>query len=88
MKMAVIGAGAYGRAIHSVAAKVGPTTLLGRSAGVGVETDWKIGADGVELIALAAPAQQTRAVLRRMKDLSPRAPLIPSCCATRPQPHQ
>lgn len=63
MKVATLGAGAFGKAIHLIAQSGGDASLLGRRAENGVITDWRAGLAEVDLVAMAVPAQATRGVL-------------------------
>lgn len=64
MKVATYGAGAFGRAIHLIAQAGGDAVLLGRRAGAGVSTDWRAELPQADIVAMAVPAQATRAALR------------------------
>ena len=75
--VAIIGAGAFGRALAHVLAHGGPVRLIGRSAAEGVETDARAALDSADYVLLAASAQATRAVLAAYRDMLPAgAPLI------------
>ncbi len=75
--VAVVGAGAFGRALAHVAASGGPVRLIGRRPDDGVTTDAAAGLAGADVVILAVPAQATRDVLGRIAgDLPPGAPLI------------
>lgn len=76
-KVAIFGAGAFGRALALVAAAGGPTRLTGRRPAEGVETDVEAALSGADFIILAVPAQVTRAALSLHARAMPRrAPLI------------
>ncbi|WP_340109799.1 NAD(P)H-dependent glycerol-3-phosphate dehydrogenase [Pikeienuella sp. HZG-20] len=76
-RVAVLGAGAFGRALAHVAAMSGPVALLGRRPADGVSTDVAAGLRGADLVILAVPAQATRAVLAAYARAIPEgAPLI------------
>lgn len=75
--VAIIGAGAFGRALAHVLAHGGPVRLIGRRTAEGVETDASGALDGADHVLLAVSAQATREVLAAHRDLLPRgAPLI------------
>lgn len=64
MKVATLGAGAFGKAIHLIAQAGGDACLLGRRDAAGVVTDWRAELRGADLVAMAVPAQATRQVLQ------------------------
>lgn len=67
MKVATIGAGAFGKAIHLIAQTGGEARLLGRRAEGDASTDWQTGLADADLVAMAVPAQATRSVLNKIK---------------------
>lgn len=69
MRVATLGAGAFGKAIHLVAQAGGDARLLGRRADSGVQTDWRTELAEADLVAMAVPAQATRGVLKEVCDL-------------------
>ncbi|MEL7464183.1 MAG: NAD(P)H-dependent glycerol-3-phosphate dehydrogenase [Pseudomonadota bacterium] len=75
--VAIIGAGAFGRALAKVASHGGPVRLIGRRRAEGVETDAAVGLEGAAFVILAVSAQATRAVLTdNARHLPEEAPLI------------
>ena len=66
MKVAVFGAGAFGKAIHLIAGAGGDAALIGRRAEAGVDTDWRAALADADIVAMAVPAQATRAALRQI----------------------
>ncbi len=77
MRVAVLGAGAYGRAIHAIAAQNGETVLLGRQSENGAVTDWAAKLPKAEMVAMAVPAQATRAALTKcVSMLQPDATIV------------
>nr|WP_246209720.1 NAD(P)H-dependent glycerol-3-phosphate dehydrogenase [Pikeienuella piscinae] len=75
--VAILGAGAFGRALAAVAGKTGPVRLIGRRPAEGVETDAAAGLVGAGLVIIAVPAQATRAALGVWAPRLPQgAPLI------------
>lgn len=69
MKVATLGAGAFGKAIHLIAQSGGDARLLGRRAERGATTDWKAELADADLVAMAVPAQATRGVLQDISGL-------------------
>lgn len=69
MKVATLGAGAFGKAIHLIAQSGGEASLLGRRAEGDVVTDWRTGLAKADLVAMAVPAQATRGVLNAICSL-------------------
>ena len=75
--VAIIGAGAFGRALANALSHSGPVRLIGRRAADGAETDARAGLDGAAFVLMAVSAQATREVLQRVAgDLPKNAPLI------------
>lgn len=75
--VAIIGAGAFGRALAKVVAHGGPVRLIGRRAADDVETDVRAGLEGAAFVILAVSAQATREVLAdTARCLPDAAPLI------------
>ncbi|MEX2518888.1 MAG: NAD(P)H-dependent glycerol-3-phosphate dehydrogenase [Paracoccaceae bacterium] len=75
--VAILGAGAFGRALAFVAAAGGPTRLIGRRAEEGVETNADEALSSADFVILAVPAQATRSALRAHAHALPvGAPLI------------
>lgn len=75
--LAIIGAGAFGRALAHVCAAGGPVRLIGRRPAPNVETDAEAALSGAGFVILAVPAQATRDVLARLAPALPSgAPLI------------
>lgn len=66
MKIAIFGAGAFGRAIHLIAQAKGGAVLLGRREAPGVSTEWRSALPDADLVAMAVPAQATRDALRQI----------------------
>ncbi|MEM7546741.1 MAG: NAD(P)H-dependent glycerol-3-phosphate dehydrogenase [Pseudomonadota bacterium] len=76
-KVAIIGAGAFGRALAHLAQAGGPVRLFGRRAADGVETDIASGVAEADMIILAVPAQTTRKVLNiHANSFAKDAPLV------------
>ncbi len=74
--VAILGAGAFGRALAEIARPGGPVRLIGRRPADGVETDLAA-LEGAAFVILAVPAQATRAALEGARaHLPPGAPLI------------
>ncbi len=69
MKVATLGAGAFGKAIHLIAQAGGEASLLGRREAPGVITDWRAELGSASLVAMAVPAQATRCVLKNISGL-------------------
>lgn len=69
MKVAIIGAGAFGKAIHLIAQSGGEARLLGRRAEGAAVTDWRAGLADADMVAMAVPAQATRSVLKDVRSL-------------------
>ncbi|MEL6794575.1 MAG: NAD(P)H-dependent glycerol-3-phosphate dehydrogenase [Pseudomonadota bacterium] len=75
--VAIIGAGAFGRALAKVVSHGGPVRLIGRRAADGVETDVRTELGGAAFVILAVSAQATREVLvASAASLPAAAPLI------------
>lgn len=76
-KVAVLGAGAFGRALAAIAEHGGPVETLGRSAAPGVSTDISGGLADAQVVILAVSAQATREVLSQWAGALPSgAPLV------------
>jgi len=69
MKVATVGAGAFGKAIHLIAGSGGEACLLGRRDEGEASTDWRKGLAEADLVAMAVPAQATRGVLKDISGL-------------------
>ncbi len=69
MKVAIVGAGAFGKAIHLIAQSGGDAHLLGRRAEGDAGTDWPRTLADADLVAMAVPAQATRGVLKDINSL-------------------
>lgn len=77
IRLAVLGAGAFGSALAHVARPGGPVDLLGRRVAEGVSTDIEAGLRAADLVILAVPAQATRGALEdHGAALPPGIPLI------------
>lgn len=77
MKVATYGAGAFGKAMHLVAQAGGDAVLLGRRAETGVSTDWRANLPDADIVAMAVPAQATRAALKQISgSLQPGAVIL------------
>ena len=78
MKVAIIGAGAFGRAMHIVAQAGGEAALLGRKPAPDVIIAWDDALAEAELVAMAVPAQATReALIQIAPRLRPEPPHVP-----------
>lgn len=76
-EVAIIGAGAFGRALAHLTREGGPVRLFGRRAAEGVQTDVRSGLANAAMVILAVPAQTTRTVLTEYADALPAgAPVI------------
>ncbi|MEM7269082.1 MAG: NAD(P)H-dependent glycerol-3-phosphate dehydrogenase [Pseudomonadota bacterium] len=76
MKVSTLGAGAFGRAMAKVASHGGPSALLGRRGGEGVDKDIAAGLGQTDIVMLAVPAQATRAALTMWASAMPDSALL------------